>query len=313
VRRLAAVAVLAAWAATSARARGQARDFVDPYVVPSAPRPPTLPELTHAELEGTLEETLGAIFSPSGTGVTHAYVQRLAVEVPVAQRRWYVGASYELAGANAGSGFEVVGGNLALDGRTLWATPTGLGLGGGVSLMVPAARYDPNGAASLVALQAAMLRPWDISFFVPNGFGIRPYVDVRALHGPFTVQLRQGVDVTVSSIDVQDDRIWATTSLYLGWQMARSVAFGVEAFEAYAIQLQNVRDGNREALVVSPSVRLTLPLVQPVLSVFTNVGPPVSAAWVQRQSSTFYAPSGDTGTVWGFRMAFTGVWDPAKK
>jgi hypothetical protein len=158
-----------------------------------------------------------------------------------------------------------------------------------------------------------MLRPWDIGFFVPNGFGVRPYVDVRALHGPFTAQLRQGFDVTVSSIDIHDDRIWATTTLYLAWQMARPVAVGFEAFEAYAIQLQNVRDGAREALTLSPSIRLTLPLVQPVFSVFTNVGPPVSAAWVQRQSSTFYAPTGDSGTVWGFRLAFTVVYDPAQR
>jgi hypothetical protein len=313
VRRLVALAcVLAGACALAPRsARAQAAQpgaFADPYVVPTAPRPPTLPELTHAELEGTLEETLGTILQPSGSGVTHAYVQRLALEVPIAQRRWYVGAAYELAGANDGTGFEVVGGNLAIDGRTLWATATGLGLGGGLSLMIPTASYDPNGPASHVALQAAMLRPWDVSFFVPNSFGVRPYVDVRALHGPFTVQLRQGLDLTVSSLALADSRLFATTGIYLGWQMARAVAVGLEAFEAYAIDLSSVRDGNRETIIVSPSVRLALPLVEPSISFFTNLGPPISPAWVQRQTSTFNVP-GDSGTVWGFRFAFTVVVD----
>ena len=103
--------------------------------------------------------------------------------------------------------------------------------------------------------------------------------------------------------------VLAVACLYLGWQMAPEVALGVEAFEAYAIDLPNVRDGNRETLVVSPSVRLALPWVQPAISAFTNLGPPLSSPWVQRQTSTFTVP-GDTGTVWGFRFTFTLVYDP---
>jgi hypothetical protein len=307
--RIALLALIASSLAADGFAHAQPVPFADPYDVPRAPRPPTLPELTHAEMEATLEETAGSILQPAGGGVTHAYVQRIALELPLSQRRWYVGAAYELAGANNGTGFEIVGGNLAFDGRTLWATTTGLGFGGGLSLMLPTASYDPNGPASHVALQAAMLRPWDVSYFVPNAYGIRPYVDVRAHDGPFVVQFRQGLDVTVSSLLLSDRRIFSTTGLYLGWQMAPKVALGLEAFEAYAIQLSDVRDGSRETLVVSPSVRLALPWVQPAISAFTNLGPPLSSPWVQRQSSTFTVP-GDTGTVWGFRFAFTLVYDP---
>lgn len=300
-------ALLLASTATAGTARAQR----DPYDVPRAPRPPTLPELTHAEMEATLEETAGAILQPAGGGVTHAYVQRIALELPLSQRRWYVGAAYELAGANDGTGFEVVGGNLALDGRTLWATTTGLGFGGGLSIMLPTASYDPSGAASRVALQAAMLRPWDVSFFVPDSFGVRPYVDVRAHDGDFVVQFRQSLDFTVSSLLLTDQRLYSTTGLYLGWQADRGIALGLEVFEAYAINLSSVRDGNRETLVVSPNIRLALPWVQPAISAFTNLGPPLSSPWVQRQTSTFTVPSGDTGTIWGFRFTFTLVYDPA--
>jgi hypothetical protein len=304
------VASLLALTALAGVARAQPLAFDDPYAVPRAPRPPTLPELTHSEMEGTLETTAGAIFLPAGAGLQHAYIQRLSVELPVGLRRWYAGAAYEVAGGNNGAGFEVVGGNLALDGRTVWATRTGLVFGGGMSLMFPTANYDPNGSASRVALAAATLRPWDVSYFVPDSYGVRPYVDVRALDGPFVVQFRQGLDLTVSSLLLSDRRLYATAGVYLGWQTGRGVAAGVEVFEAYAIDLPAVRDGNRESLIVSPSVRLALPWVQPAVSAFTNLGPPISAPWVQRETSVFDVP-GKSATVWGFRVAFTVVYDPA--
>jgi hypothetical protein len=59
-----------------------------------------------------------------------------------------------------------------------------------MSLMFPTASYDPNGPASKVALAAATLRPWDVSYFVPDSYSVRPYVDVRALDGPFVIQFR---------------------------------------------------------------------------------------------------------------------------
>jgi hypothetical protein len=303
------VASLFALTAFARVARAQPLAFDDPYALPRAPRPPTLPELTHSEMEGTLETTAGAIFLPAGAGLQHAYIQRLSVELPVVLRRWYAGAAYEVADGNNGAGFAVVGGNLALDGRTVWATSTGLVFGGGMSLMFPTANYDPNGPASRVALAAATLRPWDVSYFVPDSYGVRPYVDVRALDGPFVIQFRQGLDLTVSSLLLSDRRLYATAGVYLGWQTGRGVAAGLEVFEAYAIDLPAVRDGNRESLIVSPSVRLALPWVQPAISAFTNLGPPISAPWVQRETSVFEVP-GKTATVWGFRVAFTVVYDP---
>jgi hypothetical protein len=230
VVRSAALGIVAALsiAASSARALAADNVFDDPYRVPAAPRPPTLPELTHAETEATLEATGGAILSNTGGDVTHAYVQRLALEVPVGLRRWYVGATYEFAA----SGGRAVSGNLELGGRTLWATPTGLAFGGGVDLIAPTAQFDESGPASKTALDARSLRPWDVAFFVPNAVGGRPFVDVRAIDGPFVAQFRQALDLMVSTRPPWTPRIYATVGVYLGLWATREVAAGIEACEA---------------------------------------------------------------------------------
>ena len=269
-------------------------DEPDPYAVPAVPRPPTLPELTHSETEGTLEATAGAILPNTGpntgVGFTHAYVQRLSVEVPVGFRRWYVGAEYELA---AGDG-RAISGNLELGGRTLWATRTGLAFGGGLSLVLPTALYDTKGPAASTALDAASLRPWDESFFQPSAFGARPFVDVRAIDGAFVAQFRQSLDVLDTGGNLA---LYATVGVYLGLWATHDIAAGIEAFEAYAISAQNVQDGDRAAVVISPNVRLVLPWVEPAISAFTNIGTPLQGA---------------SQRIWGFRFAFTVVYDPSR-
>jgi hypothetical protein len=295
VVRPAAVGIVAAIAA-AAPARALATDnvFDDPYRVPAAPRPPTLPELTHAETEGTLEATGGAILPNTGSDVTHAYVQRIALEVPVGLRRWYVGATYEFAA----SGGRAVSGNLELGGRTLWATPTGLAFGGGVDLIVPTAQFDETGPAAKTALDAASLRPWDVAFFVPNALGGRPFVDVRAIDGPFVAQFRQALDLMVSTRSPWTTRIYATVGVYLGLWATREVAAGIEAFESYALtSAAGVNDETRAAVVISPNVRLVLPWVEPAISAFTNIGTPLQGA---------------SDRIWGFRLAFTAVYDPSR-
>jgi hypothetical protein len=286
-----------------AAARAQSTEFEDPYDVPSAPRPPTLPELTHSEIEGTLETTAGALIPTAGGLWTHAYVQRFNVEVPLALRRWYVGATYEVAAGGTLSAFEAVGGNLSLEGRTLWATTTGLGFGGGLGLVLPTATYGPDSDGAVVALNAATLRPWDITYFTPGIVALRPHVDARALFGQFIAQFRQGIDVTVSPDQIGQRNLYATTGVYFGYAATEQVAAGIEAFEAYAIQVsspnlgpKDVHDGERAALVVSPNVRLTLPWVQPAISMFTNAGTPLFGA---------------NESFWGFRFAFTVVYDPS--
>jgi hypothetical protein len=295
-RAFLAALVLASALAPAARAAGVG--FEDPYDLPTAPRPPTLPELTHGDLEATLETTAGALLPPPGGSLAHAYVQRLALEMPLGLRRWYVGASYELAAGTADGSFVPVGSNLAVEGRTLWATRTGLAFGGGLRLMAPTAAFDPNGTAATVALEAATLRPWDITFFIPDAFGLRPFVDVRVIDGPFVAQFRQSIDATFS-ISRNEQHLYATTGVYVGWRVSAEVAGGLEAFEAYAIDARDakgnaVSDSARSAIVISPSVRLSLPWVQPAISVFTNLGTPLYGAHE---------------SIWGFRFAFTLVYE----
>src|SRR5438105_14272898 len=120
-------------ALTAARPASAADEFNDPYDLPAAPRPPTLPELTHPDVEASFEETIGFLRpnpgNPSWTKASAAYVQRIGLESPIWERRWFAGATYEAAlGAppETGGAAKLVSGNVELYGRTLWATRTGL-------------------------------------------------------------------------------------------------------------------------------------------------------------------------------------------
>ncbi len=283
--------------AVPGRALAAGNPFADPYVVPPTPRPPTLPELTHRDAEGTLEATAGAILPNTGGALTHAYVQRLALEVPVgSMRRWYIDANYEFAAADG----RAVSGNLELGGRTLWATPTGLAFGGGVDLIVPTALFGQNGPAAKSALDAASLRPWDVAFFVPGAVGGRPFVDVRAIDGRFVIQFRQALDLLTTTTSPGSSFIYATLGVYIGFWATHAIAAGFEAFESYAIAVPDflkINDAERAAVVISPNVRLVLPWVEPAISVFTNVGTPLQGA---------------SERIWGFRLAFTAVYDPTR-
>ncbi len=289
--------VLLVMLAASRVARADGAVFDDPYDIPKAPRPPTLPELTHPELTATLEATAGTILPAPGQVVAHGYVQRLSVEVPVALRRWFVGLDYEVAAGDPYGSLQFVGGNVQLQGRTVWATRTGLAFGGGFALGLPtatASSADP-GPAGAVALHAAALRPWDVSFFEVNSWAARPFVDVRALDGAFVVQFRQGLDLLASAGAITKPSIFGVAGVYFGWRATPAVAVGLEAFEAYAIDVPNVKDGARVSVVASPNVRLVLPLIEPAISAFTTIGTPLQES---------------TQTIWGFRLALTLVYDP---
>src|SRR5580698_9019235 len=118
--RASIVALLVSLAFDASADAQSAPSLVDPYELPDAPRPPTLPELTHPGIELTGESTFGVLrpdVDPA-TGRTPAdvggYVQRFSFEWPVALRRYFVGATYEFAAAKppASGGFEAIAGNL---------------------------------------------------------------------------------------------------------------------------------------------------------------------------------------------------------
>jgi hypothetical protein len=278
--------------------------FDDPYDLPSAPRPPTLPELTHPDLEATIESTVGTLTprqgrtpSPDCDACTSrfAFVQRLAIEIPLGPRRWFIGTTYELAGGGHSDqgGIKMIGGNLELYGRTVWATQTGLAFGGGLGVVLPTSSFDPSSQAGSVALSAATLRPWDLPFFTNDVVVVRPFVDVRDIVGRTVIHFRQGLDVFTDVTNVSSRRITAMTALYIGYRVFSLMSLGIEAMELYTLDGSG-DDGLRATFVVSPSVRVMTPYVQPALSGFTNVGPPLY---------------GNADHIWGVRLAVTVVYD----
>lgn len=282
------------------RASRAADPFEDPYDLPDAPRPPTLPELTHKDIEGTLEFTFGTLVADRAregplAGNARSFIQRTNVEVPLASRRFFVGTTYEFAAGEppGGGRTKLVGGNLELYGRTVWAVRTGLAFGGGLGIVAPTASFAEGSPAAGVAESATDLRPWDPPFF-QNNMAFRPFVDVRALDGDFVIQFRQGLDYAPRARHPSYLTLSALVALYVGYRVARVVGLGLEAFEYYVID-GRVDDAARAQFVVSPSVRLMTRYLQPSLSAFANVGSPIS-------------PRLDGS--WGLRLAFTVVWDP---
>jgi hypothetical protein len=295
-------AICAAWlvlAAPTTAAAGSS--FDDPYALPGAPRPPTLPELTHPDLEASLETTAGYLASsPTIPDPGYAYVHRITLEAPLGPRRWFVGTTYELVtGATPSSGgLEAVSGNAELYGRTVWATRTGLAFGGGLGLMAPIANFDAGSPADTVATAGASLRPWDVAFFTAHNLGVRPFFDVRDVSDRFVVQFRQGLDAYIDATDMGKRRLSAIVGIYTGYRIGEWVSPGLEAFELYVLDATGADDKSRTHLVVSPSVRVMTPYVQPAFSFFTNVGPTLT---------TF------ADRVWGVRIGITLVYDPTIK
>jgi hypothetical protein len=68
---------------------------------------------------------------------------------------------------------------------------------------------------------------------------------------------------------------------------------GIEAFEVYTIDA-SVDDRLRATFVVSPSIRLMTPYIQPALSGFTNINAPLY---------------GSADHIFGVRIAVTVVYD----
>ena len=293
------LAMFVAWP----RAAHAATPFEDPYDLPNAPRPPTLPELTHPDIEGTFESTFGVLApkanTPSWSNSSTVYIQRLGVEVPIGPRRWFVGANYEAAFGDppdAPGPAKMVGGNLEAYGRGVWATRSGLAFGGGLGMMLPTAHFDRDSSASKIATAAAAVRPWDYTFFDVDALTARPFVDMRAVDGRFVIQFRAQLHWSFLSGQATRSTLAGTTSIYVGYRVG-VIGAGLEAFELYFIDAP-VADNARAYFAVSPSLRLMTPWVQPALSFLTSIADPLY-------------PS--SAHAIGVRIAFTGVWDRTLK
>jgi len=298
------VAVCATAALFFARVAAATSPYDDPYGLPTTPRAPTLPPLTHSEIEGTAETTIGALVPTVGPRSFElqrslGFVQRFNVEVPIAQRQWFVGSNYEFAvGAppSGGGAVQIVGGNLELYGRVVWAMRTGLAFGGGLGIMAPTSDFDPASPAARVAAGAATIRPWDFAFFRQDAMGFRPFFDVRAVDGRFVVQFRQGIDYALELSGLARKTFAATGALYMGYRVAPWLGAGIEVLEYYVLD-DSVKDDRRATFTISPSLRFVTRNLQPSVSGFTNVGG---------------LPYDGVNRIWGLRLAFTVLFEGPK-
>jgi hypothetical protein len=301
--RAARVTLCLALLSTSASA--QEAPQPDVYRVPLAPRPPTLPELTHPDFEIAGETTVGVV-SPGMTGDKSdvlCVVQTLSAEAPIERRRRiYAGLSYALAfGEPPGGGpLTPVPSNLELHGRVVWATATGLTFGGGVAVLAPTAEFDANGDAAKVAAAAQAVRPWDQAYFLDDTTTLRGFVDVRDIAGPVALQFREGLEWS-PSLSGSTHQVTAVAQVYLGYRVIPLLGVGIEAFETYIIYSPAIttiaQDHDRGTFTVSPSIRLMTPYVQPALGFVTSIGDPLFG-------------SGTIDGFWGFRIGASIVWDP---
>ena len=278
----------------------------DPYQLPDAPAPPTLPDLTHRGLMLALDTTAGRVKpnrNPDGTqpAAIGVWLERLEAELAVSNRRWYVGLSEEVAGgSNTGDkSSTVVMSNPEVWGRALWASRAGLAYGGGLGIVPPLVRHDPESEGAAIQSMVRIVRPWVFPQFADRTLTFRPYVDVRDIDGPVTLQLPQGIDISAKTSDVSSltptTNLTSRTMLYIGYRPLEQVGLGLEITEVYFIKAPGVADDERAVFTVSPSVRWMSKVVQPALSAIFPVDRPL-----------FH----DARSYWAVQLSFGLILDP---
>ncbi|MBW2459340.1 MAG: hypothetical protein JRI68_32910, partial [Deltaproteobacteria bacterium] len=140
---------------------------------------------------------------PIETGLAYAYSARWLVEAALHERRWYFGATNDVAAGSVPSGdtpetggSTMVLGNPELWVRGLWSNVSGLSAGGGLGMVVPVPRTF-SGLEKEVVRTIRVVRPADVSHFQDMTFTARPFFDIRHIAGPLTLQMRQGLDFSL--------------------------------------------------------------------------------------------------------------------
>ncbi|HMI86372.1 MAG TPA: hypothetical protein VK550_19900 [Polyangiaceae bacterium] len=270
---------------TSAQVALPGEEPTDPYALPDAPAPPTLPDLTHRGLAASLENTFASIQNAAPAegpqpGRSFGWMERLEVEQALSIRRWYVGVAEQVALGNPlNEGFRMVAGNPEVWGRTLWASQAGLAYGGGLGAIFPAFRHGSG--SSTLTQTVAVVRPWDYADFVNDDLILRPFIDVRGIDGRVMLQLRQGIDW-----DHASGALTSRTIFYIGYRPIDLFGLGLEAWEVYLIQAPQRKDDGRAAYAVSASVRLMTRVLTPAVSILAPLDRPlydaVDAFWAIR-------------------------------
>jgi len=245
-------------------------------------RPPTLPELTHHDLDITLEEVLASVSHNKGVqGTTYVRVERLAFEMPIGKSHWYVGAAYDAAiGHDPDGSPRVVSGDPEIYGRGVWSSAYGLSFGGGLAAVVPTKSYvmPKSGAvdtdpAAPIAFDAVAARGWDRALFDPDFVTLRPFLDVRLLTGPITVQYRQSLELAT---DFDSYRFAAVGTFYFGVRFSPLLSAGADFIEYYRLE-PDVLDVDRPYFAVGAHIRIDTRYFHPQLGFMTNIGSPLNA------------------------------------
>jgi hypothetical protein len=286
----------------------EAEDPNDPYALPDAPAPPTLPDLTHRAMAASLETSYVRmrVHSPwesEQTSAANGFVERLEIEHSLAIRRWYLGLAEALAATTApGSGLLVVAGQPEIWGRAVWASAAGIAYGGGLGFVAPLFAHGDAGTRATESIR--VVRPWDQVAFLNHTWTLRPFIDVREIDGPIILQLRQGLDWAistgsgagannpVSAAIAGETQVTTRTTLFIGYRPMRLLGVGLELWEVYVIRPAALQGAT---YAISPSLRLMTAVFQPAISFLAPVDRPLA---------------GSVDGFWAVRMSLGVVLDP---
>ncbi len=247
-------------------------------------RPPTIPDLTHAYPELNLETTLASVTYNDAAvqGTTYVRVDRLSFEAPFklfGVKHWYVGAAYDAAiGHDEDGSPRFVSGNPEIWARGVWTAVYGLSFGGGFSLVIPTGSYsqnDPSAAPATLAFAAIAARGWDRALFDPDNATLRPFLDVRLVTGPITVQYRQALEIATDFGDVAF-RLAAVGTFSFGVRFSKLLSATADLIEYYRLE-SGLADDARPYFAVGAHVELATRYFQPSIGIMTNIGSPLNA------------------------------------
>ncbi len=290
------VAVVLALAPATAHAQDDDEERRD-YIL-DAIGPPPIPGLSHAGWAFDFEYLIA---SAEPTDVQSAepidqralsYGARWALEMPLVDRIWYLGATSELAAASVPSGDDpqsggstVVLGNPEVWTRALWSSDLGLSAGGGLGVVLPIPRTFSRLERQVVRAFRTV-RPEGFNHFLDLALTARPYFDIRHVTGPVTLQMRQGVDFSVLLRDRAETEnrydLTALASAYVGVRVLDPLTLGLELAEVYQITADTSApscispcDQHRVQITLSPIVRLHLWGLSPAISALFPLSTPL--------------------------------------
>jgi hypothetical protein len=192
----------------------------------------------------------------------------------------------------------------------VWNATYGLAFGGGFSLVIPTKSYASSDAAATTAYAAIAARGWDRALFDPDNATLRPFLDIRLVTGPITVQYRQALEVATDFGDVSF-RFAAVGTLYWGVRFSKLVTAGASIIEYYRLE-PGLDDSARPYFAVGAHVAIETKYFQPSIGLMTNIGSPLNA--ISRIGAPInVAPTSFIGVHFSLDFPFRGVTIGGKK